>query len=60
MSVGDFFDKLIMLAGGIYAVYLSKAKREKLGNKAKILNFCGIALIIITFLLVLVDIFTKK
>lgn len=46
MSVGVFFDKIIMLGFGIYFIYLSKTKQEKLGNKVKLFKYGGIGLIV--------------
>ena len=59
MSVGAFFDNVMWLAFGIYAVYLSKAKKEKLGNKATLLLVCGIGLIIFAAAMTLVELFGK-
>jgi hypothetical protein len=53
MSVGAFFDKIIFIAFGIYIIYLSKTKREKLGKKATWMLYGGIALIICQILLIL-------
>lgn len=59
MSVGAFFDKIIWLGFGIYAIYLSKAKKEKLGNNAALIRFCGIGLVLYAIVMALVNIFLK-
>ncbi len=42
MSVGAFFDKIFYLGMGIYLIYLSINKKEKLGNKAALVRLGGI------------------
>ncbi len=52
MSVGAFFDKVVMIAIGGYFIYLSKKKKEHLGEKkARWLRIGGIVLIVTQLLL---------
>ena len=46
MSVGTFFDKIIMIGFGIYCIYVSKSKKEKLGDKAKFMKWAGIGMVV--------------
>lgn len=47
MSVGAFFDKIIFIAIGVYLIYFSKKKKEKLGEKkAKWMIICGVGIIV--------------
>jgi len=57
MSLGAFFDKIIWLAFGIYLIYLSKAKTEKLGNKAALMRFIGMAAVAYAVIATLVSVF---
>lgn len=59
MSVGAFFDKIIMITIGGCCIYLSKAKKEKLGNKANFLKYGGIGIIVINILLSAMAFFKK-
>jgi uncharacterized membrane protein len=47
MNIGAFLDKLIWFGAGIYLIFLSVKKKEKLGNKAALIRFCGIILIVL-------------
>ena len=46
MSVGAFFDKIIMIGFGVYCIYLSNSQKEKLGNKAKLMKWAGIVMVV--------------
>lgn len=56
-NIGAILDKLIWFGIGIYLVYLSVKRKEKLGNKAALIRFCGIILIALGIILSLISIF---
>jgi hypothetical protein len=60
MSVGSFFDKIIMLAIGIYFIYLSTAKKDKLGNKAKFMEIGGFIITGIALIQIIAAFLMKK
>jgi len=47
MSPGAIIDKLFWFGAGIYFIFLSVKKKEKLGDKAALIRFCGILLIFV-------------
>lgn len=57
MSIGEFYDKIIMIGFAIYAIYLAKTKKEKLGNKAKLLMVCGVIMIVLAIIMILTSLF---
>ena len=59
MSVGAFFDNVMWLSFGIYGLYLSITKKEKLGNKATLLLGCEVWSKIFAAAIALVELFGK-
>lgn len=57
MNTGAFLDKLIWFGAGIYFIFLSVKKKERLGNKAALIRFCGIVLIVLGAVLSFLSIF---
>ncbi|MFH1338778.1 MAG: hypothetical protein ABIH40_02910 [Candidatus Omnitrophota bacterium] len=57
MNIGAFLDKLIWFGAGIYFIFLSVKKKEKLGSKAALIRFCGIILIVLGVILSFLSIF---
>ncbi len=57
--IGAFLDKLIMLAAGIYCIYLSRSKNEKVRDKAKLFKYLGIGLVIFSILLASLDLLKR-
>jgi len=57
--IGAFLDKLIMLAAGIYYIYLSRSKNEKVRDKAKLFKYLGIGLVIFSILLASLDLLKR-
>ena len=46
MNIGAFIDAAIFIGLGAYLVYISNAKKESLGNKAKWIKIGGIIVIL--------------
>jgi len=58
--VGAVIDKLIWFGCGIYFIVLSIRNKEKLGNKAALVRFSGIALIFAGLLFTVASIIKLK
>lgn len=59
MNAGVFLDKLLWSGVGVYAIYLSLAKKEKVGGKAALPRFLGIGLVLFAVITTLVQLFSK-
>jgi len=46
MSVGAFFDKIVMIGFGVYFIYLSNKNKEKLGEKGKFMKWGGVVMVV--------------
>lgn len=60
MDIGSFIEKIIVIGIGVYCVYLSYCKKEKLGNKATVVKICGIVLVVVTILQLLIQVFAPR
>lgn len=47
MNIGSILDLIIEVGIGIYFIFLSIKRKEKLGNKAVFIRFAGIVFLII-------------
>lgn len=45
--IGSLIDKLIWFGAGIYFIFLSVKSKERLGDKASLVRFGGIILIVV-------------
>lgn len=59
MSVGAFFDKVFYIGIGIYFLYLSKSKKEKLGDKAALVRLGGIIFLGMGIISIIIALFKK-
>lgn len=57
MNIGSVIDKLIWFSIGIYFIFLSARKKEKLADKAALVRFAGIIFIILGIVFSLVSVF---
>lgn len=46
MDIGVLIDTFVFMGLGIYLIYISKAKKETLGNKAKWIKLGGIIVVL--------------
>lgn len=56
-NIGAFLDKLIFVGIGIYLIFLSVKKKEKLGSKVALVRFGGIILIVLGIIQTLMALF---
>ncbi len=60
VNVGAFFEKILWIGFGVYFIYLSIVKKEKLGTKAALIRFFGIGMVIYAISMILVNIFSAS
>lgn len=60
MNIGAIIGKLFWFVLGIYNIFLSIRQKEKLGNKAVMVRFAGILMLLVGLLVIIESIITKR